>query len=221
MGVISVETMKPLTLAHDLLLLSLDPETGARRKRQGMDYGLVGALLAELERQGRIDLAGKHVVVTDAAPIGDRSSDDLLARIIEDKPRTPKRWVEKQRRAYAKGLLDDLVTAELVRRVETRAGGIFPTVRYPQIGGARRDDLLERMRLIMVRGLTPTDGGLVTLAAIVVAVRLQGQVFPGTPRRQLRRRLEELQEAGWVSEAVYRAIQAVEAGALVAAGAAG
>lgn len=212
--------MKPLTLAHDLMLLSLDPETGARRKRQAMDYGLVGALLAELERQGRVDLAGKHVVVTDAAPIGDRCADDLLARIIEDKPRTPKRWIEKQHRAYAKDLLADLVTAEVVRRVETKAMGLFPTVRYPQIGGARRDDLLERLRQIMVRGLTPTDGGLVTLAGIVVAVRLQGQVFPGTPRGQLKKRLDELEEAGWVSEAVRKAIQAVEGGA-AAAGAAG
>lgn len=208
-----VDSMKPLTLAHDLLLLSLDPETGARRKRQGMDYGLVGALLAELERQGRIDLAGKHVVVTDAALIGDRCGDDLLRRIVEDKPRTPRRWVEKQHRAYAKDLLDDLVTAELVRRVETKVGGIFPTVRYPQIGGARRDDLLERLRQIMVRGLTPTDPGLVTLAGIVVAVQLHGQVFPGTPRRELKKRLDSLEQAGWVSQAVRRAIEAVESGA--------
>ena len=64
------------------------------------------------------------------------------------------------------------------------------------------------------------DGGLVTLAGIVVAVRLQGQVFPGTPRGQLKKRLDELEEAGWVSEAVRKAIQAVEGGA-AAAGAAG
>lgn len=209
--------MIDLTPAHDLVLLSLDPETGARRRRQQMDFAAAGALLAELALAERVALDGKKVEVVDPTPTGSRHADTLLATMALDKPRTPRSWVEKTKRGCVDDLLDDLVTAEVVRRDERRVLGVIPTRRYPQIGGARRDALLGGLRLIMVQGALPTDARTVILANLVVAAELHGVVFPGESKRRLKQRLVELDDAGWATEAVRKAIQAASSGATAAA----
>ncbi len=205
--------MNRLTLAHDLLLLSLDPETGARRKRQRLGYALVGALLAELHDQGRVDLAGKNVVVTNPGPIGDSCADDLLRRIVADKPRTPKRWVEKQHRAYTQTLLDDLCRAEIVSRTEARLFGLFRNARYPQIGSVRRDELIRGLHQIVAPGMAPPASRSAVLAGLIGAVGLQGQTYPSTPRRELKRRVDSIDHPEWIPQAVRKAIEAAEAAA--------
>lgn len=207
-----------LTLAHDLMLLSLDPETGARRATSNIGTALAGALLAELALGGRVDIdAKKRVQVLDPSPTGNPRSDDLLARLIASKPRKAAAWVQKLSRTFTKDLLADLCAAEIVRREERGFIG-FDTSRYPQLGGARRDQLLSSLRGVMVTGLTPTDERIPALGALVLAVGLQRRVFPGVKRKDLQRRLDELDRAGWASKAVRDAIQAAQ-GAAAAGGA--
>ena len=202
-----------LTLAHDLMLLSLDPETGARRATSNIGTALAGALLAELALAGRVDIdAKKKVQVLDPSPTGEPRSDDLLNRLIASKPRTATAWVQKLSRAYAKDVLADLCAAEIVRRDERRFLGMDNS-RYPQLGGGRRDTLLSSLRGVMITGLTPTDTRVPALGALVLAVGLQRRIFPGVKRKDLQRRLDELDRAGWASKAVRDAIQAAQAAA--------
>lgn len=203
--------MTTLTLAHDLVLLSLDPETGHRRRAQYVGYGVVGALLAELALAKCVDLEGKKVHVIDPSPTGEPRTDDLLGRLLDDKERTPQAWAQKLRGTYSKDLLEDLCTAEIVHRDASTFLRMWDTSRYPQLGGARRDRLMGPLRDVMVGGLTPSDPSaarIVALGALVVAVDLQGRVFPGIRKRDLKRRLGELEQAGWAGEGVRKAIAA-------------
>ena len=211
--------MTTLTLAHDLMLLSLDPETGQRRRASAMGFGMVGALLAELALSGRFYMESKKVRVVDPSPTGEPRTDDLLSRLVTDTPRKPQAWAQKLQNAFTKEVLTDLCTAELVRREESRFLGLmWDTSRYPQLGGAHRDRLLTDLRGVMVGGLAPTAPRVVALGSLVVAVDLHPRVFPGARKRELRSRLRELDRAGWASEAVRRAIEAA-AGAAAAGGA--
>lgn len=205
--------MERLTLAHDLMLLSLDPETGARRKRQQMSYATVGALLAELALADRIDLDDKRVAVVDATPMGRPAADELLARVAQGKPHKAKWWVSRKQRGFVDQVLDELVTAEVVQRREGRFAGVFPTTRYPQIDGRRAIDLRADLKGIAVEGLSPTSARTVALANLVVAAELHGQVFPGHRKRDLVRRLDELDRTGWVAKGVRQAIEAARAAA--------
>ncbi|GAB95163.1 hypothetical protein BJY21_002601 [Kineosphaera limosa] len=209
--------MTTLTLAHDLLLLSLDPETGKRRATQAMGYGEVGALLAELALAGRVDLRAKKVQVVDPSPTGQPRADDLLRRLSGEKERKPETWATKLKGKFTQDLLDDLCTAEIVRREQSRFLGMWDTSRYPQITGTRRDQRLTELRGVMITGLTPNDPRIVALGALIVAVGLHGRVFPGARKGELNRRLKELDQTGWATDAVRNAIAAAAAAGSAAA----
>lgn len=209
--------MTDLTLAHDLELLSLDPETGDRRSRRRTGYAVVGALLAELALAGRVTVDGRKVRVLDPTPLGLRRADDLLSLIGSERERTPQRWVEQLHRRTADDLLDDLVTAEIVRRDRRTVIGFVPVTCFPEIDGARRDALTAKLREILFLGADPTDTRSVALAGLVIVAGLHRFVFPGESKGAMRRRLEELDDAGWATEAVRKAIDAADSGAAAAA----
>lgn len=216
--------MTDLTLAHDLVLLSLDPETGARRRRQQLALGVGGALLTELALAGRLGpmgevglahrlgLASRKVAVLDPTPTGRARADDLLARIVADTPHSAQRWVRRARRGALSWLLDDLVTAELVRRDERRVLGIT-TRRYPQLGGARRDALLGAMRAVLHDGIGASDPRTVALAHLAVSTQLHRLVFPGQYRGDLVKRLSSIDRVAWTSRATRQAINGEQAAA--------
>ncbi|HYO85762.1 MAG TPA: GPP34 family phosphoprotein [Dermatophilaceae bacterium] len=119
------------TLAHDLLLLSLDEE-GRRTRKDLVGHGVVGAVLAELALAGRLEIARKRVMVVNPVPVGNERLDTVLARIAADKPRKPQRWVEKLRKGLADQLIEDLTAAGVLRREEGRVLGFIHSDRYLQ-----------------------------------------------------------------------------------------
>ena len=73
----------PLSLAEEIVLLSLDDETGRPVGRGGMapDLALAGALLMDLALAGRLDTDRDRVMVVNAAPTGDAVRDAALAAV--------------------------------------------------------------------------------------------------------------------------------------------
>jgi hypothetical protein len=80
-----------MRIADELLLLAYDDDGTAVAGSPALDYALAGAVLADLALDGRIDLVDRRVSVTDATPLGDPVLDVALARIDDDKARTPTR----------------------------------------------------------------------------------------------------------------------------------
>jgi hypothetical protein len=62
-----------------------------------------------------------------------------------------------------------------------------------------------------VNGDGAVDPRTAALCALVRAVRLEGTVFPGLPKKQVRERLKTISDASWPADAVRKAIEAVEA----------
>ena len=77
-----------LTLAEEIVLLSLDDETGRPVGRAGMapDLALAGALLMELALAGKVDTDRDRLFVVETTPTGDAVRDGIDA--IEDTPST-------------------------------------------------------------------------------------------------------------------------------------
>lgn len=201
--------MERLTLAHDLVLLSLDPETGVRRRRQQMGYAILGALLAELALADRIELDDKRVAVLSAAPTGRPAADELLRRIGETKAHKPTWWISRSQREFTERVLDELVEHEVVTRGEGRMLGFIPHATYRQVDGRRLADLRNDVEGIAVEGLVPTSARMVALANLIVAAELDRYVFPGQKRGDLRRRLGRLDGAGWASKGVRKSLEAM------------
>lgn len=58
------------TLGEQLLLLSLDDESGTEKESMNVSYAIAAASLVELALAGRVEVHDDQVTVHDAAPLG-------------------------------------------------------------------------------------------------------------------------------------------------------
>jgi hypothetical protein len=201
-----------INLAEELLLLAYDDAGSPAISGQSVDCGLAGALLMELMLAGRVEVADRRVVVVDARPTGDPVVDEALTRIGAER-RKPQDWVNRLGKGLRDRLLHRMVEAGVLRREQDKVLWVFPRTRYPSAIGAQPAPETEtRQRLhSAVNGDGPVDPRTAALCALVRAVRLEGTVFPGLPKKQVRDRLKTISDASWPADAVRKAIEAVEA----------
>ncbi|HYJ74697.1 MAG TPA: GPP34 family phosphoprotein [Kineosporiaceae bacterium] len=199
------------TLADDLLLVLLDPESGKpRTDGTRLDYGLAGALLLELALTERVDLVGPKpakaqvVLVDDALP-----DDDLLADAV--------RMVARKRRradalvpALAKRLRGRLLERAERRGDVRRERLTLRPDRWPAADDARRRTLTTRLHDVLLTGVTPDarTAALVSLLAAIDAAPAAVDVRDRTTRKAVARRAAEIGEGTWAAESVRRAVKA-------------
>lgn len=217
-----------MLLVDDLMLQLLDASGRPRADATRTGLGLAGALLLDLALREKVDVAGPgeqvkpgRLVVRDATPTGDPLLDDALRVFAEKQGRKPQDALPKVAKGLKQRVLDRLVRVEAVQHVEGRVLGIFPTHAYPRTFAHGLDATAEGIRAVLVTGRTPTDreAALITLLAAVDRVpAVVGDV--GLTKRELRARAKAVAAGGFASEAVRKAIQAVEAATAAAVAAA-
>lgn len=202
-----------LTLSEELTLLAYDDETGKSKADMFLEYGLGGALLAELAVLGKVALTDKKVTVVDPSPTGDELLDGALAKIADSPPRKPQRWVDMLRKGAKDAALQRLVDRGLLRREHGKVLLVFPMTTYPTQDSGPEQEVRQRLNDAMVEGRVP-ELRTVTLALLVGACDLGKNVFPDLPNRELKRKLNELTAGDWAAKATKQAIEAVRAAIL-------
>jgi hypothetical protein len=107
---------------------------------------VAGAILAELDLLGAIELQGKHVRVTGAVP---NTAFQHELDLIRDKsrPHTPKTWVSMlEGRAEVHRVYEGLASLGIVEHVGEKHLGRFRAARYPEKDHAPEAALLEKIR---------------------------------------------------------------------------
>jgi hypothetical protein len=148
--------VKPLTLAEETVLLSLDDASGRPVGRTGMapDLALVGALLMDLALAGRLDTDRDRIWVADSTPTWDPVTDVALAEL--DSPHAPKdargaiMLLARQAGQLREALLARLVGRGILRRLDGKVLWVFPDRRYPKADGAATDDARTRIRTMLL-----------------------------------------------------------------------
>jgi hypothetical protein len=215
-----------LTLAEEIVLLSLDDETGRPIGRAGMapDLALAGALLMELALAGRVDTDRNRLFVTDASPTGDAAADAALARLAAPGAPGDARGalplLARDAAAAREALLEGLVARGILRRLEGRFLWVFADHRFPKVAGrpetieARRRlrDLLLREEIpdprdALLLGLARAAGLLPLIFAAEELERVQGWLAVVTRIESLNRSL-----GAAVAEARTTGLRAGEAG---------
>ncbi|MFI1969432.1 hypothetical protein BLA24_14385 [Streptomyces cinnamoneus] len=195
-----------LTLAEELLLLAHGPADGKKLCRpRTLEYGLAGAVLAELELRGQVteDDGRPAVVVPALPPAPDPRLDWALASLTVPGDRPPKthQWI----RAAAKGQ-EEAVVMGLIERgaltVERQRFAVFRELRYP-VG---KTDLTNpaRGRFEAARQEGFPDPRSRTLAALTDAIGITERLYPGWSGRRDRRPMRRLTRDGWIASAVHR-----------------
>ena len=133
-----------LNLPQALLLLATNDKDGEPEVPQTvLRAAVAGAILAELDLLGAIELKGKHVRATGTAPQTDFQHQLELIR-DNSRPHTPKRWVSMlESRAELHRIYEGMAALGIVDHVGERHLGVFRTTRYPEHDHAPEAALLQ------------------------------------------------------------------------------
>ncbi|WP_328537273.1 GOLPH3/VPS74 family protein [Streptomyces sp. NBC_00344] len=198
------------TLPEELLLLALDPQRGKPYcSDRYLRYAMAGAVLAELELQGRISASRDRVqVIKPLAP-----PDPLLAQIMASLPAPDKRgsaggfgcrgWIRRTGRQVAGLYLDHLVKYGVLRREVHRFLGVFPYVRHP--AGPENWSPQVRSRFAAAEAGGFPDRRSRLLAGFAAAIGLGRTIAQGG--RASRAAMREAMHAEWAPNAVYRNVR--------------
>ncbi|MFF8913550.1 GPP34 family phosphoprotein [Streptomyces sp. NPDC015032] len=198
------------TLPEELLLLALDPQRGKPYCRNRfLEYGVAGAVLAELELHGRIaEQLGRIRVISPLAP-----QDPLLAQVLGSLPAPgrgglaggvgAKGWIRRTGRYVEELCLEHLVGRAVLRRETHRFLGLLPYHRHPAADPALSAAARDRFAAAEAAGFPDRRGR--TLAALVSATGLSDTVAQGG--RRSRSAMRDLVRDEWTAYAVRQNVR--------------
>ena len=102
--------------------------------------------MAELDLVGAIELQGKHIKATGAAPQTDFQHELELIR-GKSRPHTPKQWVSMlEGRAEVQRVYEGMASLGIVEHVGEKHLGVFKSMRYPEKDHAPEAALMEKIQ---------------------------------------------------------------------------
>ncbi|WNM29181.1 GPP34 family phosphoprotein [Streptomyces sp. Li-HN-5-11] len=210
-----------VTLGEEVMLLSLDGESGTVKERQACQCAVAGGVVLELAMAGRVSVDQGRITVLDTTPTGVRLLDDRLRMIdvwAAGKSRPPKvtEWLTKDKRKVLDAAVESLVERGLVSRQQHQVMGLFPVRRFPAADGTAERELRARLEELVLRRAEPDDRT-VGLVALLHGAKLHRLAFPDLPRKEVTPRMREISEGQWASESVRKAIQEMHAAITAAA----
>ena len=171
--------------------------TASRKCRRACsEQACAGAILAELDLLGAIQLQGKYVRATGAPP---QSDFQHQWELIHDKsrPHSPRRWIAMlESRAELHRVYEGMAALGVVTHVGEKHLGVFRTTRYPEKDHAPEAALLARIESIL--NGSASDARTAALIGLLHAAGLMDKLFPGAGPARLR----ELTGDHWPSRAV-------------------
>jgi hypothetical protein len=176
--------MSELTFTEEIVLLALDDKTGAQLHLPvtALNYGLAGAVLADLAWAGKIDTDQERLTVLDPSPTGDSLLDPWLELIAAEKNvHSVSHWLfalAERRKEIEQPALDRLMARGILRREDKKILWVIGLRRYPTIDGQERTEVRTRLgQLILGEDLPdPRDAMLIGLLR---GCRLTDSIFNG------------------------------------------
>lgn len=162
--------MVETTLGEQILLLSLDDETGTGQLQAHVEAMQSSAVLMELVLRRRIGLEDGLVVPVDPSPIDEPALDEALAQIATSEPQPAKAWLLSLRDGAIGGALRGLLAKGIVGEERSRRWGIFTQRRHPQLDGTAEQELRARLAAVVLHGRDPDP----RTAALVVLLHTGG-----------------------------------------------
>lgn len=206
-----------MLISEEFLLLVTSPEGKWLAGSDAVPLALAGGLLAELALQGRVTVDDRHrIVVADPSPVDDPVLGDALATFAEKEGRKPKDVLGKVSRGLGDRLYSRLIQAGIV---EVHKVWLLPVRHFPLRDPAPRQKTWDELAAILRDDRLPQPRAAVLLGLTLASDAL-GRVFPpktlGLSTRALQKRVREVTESAWATDAVSGAVRDVQAATMAA-----
>ena len=150
-----------LTFLQKIVLLALDDKGWFGSAEHKIKFGLVGAILFELYKHGRIRFVNDEVVVTNAKSTDDVILDRVLNLIKSSKkPRSLRSWIQRivyKKLLLRKTVLKQLIHHKIIGREEYSLMVVFYQTKFPLINFEIKRKLQEHICESIVSGSILTD----------------------------------------------------------------
>jgi hypothetical protein len=200
----------------ELMALLAYAGKGFSRGVETLDYGLAGALLAELSLAQRVAIVDGKVITTNSAPTGEMLRADGLGRMaLAGAGRAPRDWVLRLSKDVRQNVVGRLVQRGLIERQPGRYLGVLPRLGYAAVSGRTSPLLtgvLNRVRGA-VTGTERPDATTTALCALIDALGWGRPALPDLPEPMVDHRLAEFRTSVWPAIAVKNLVDEGRAGA--------
>lgn len=202
--------MKKLTLAEEFLLLSLDDEKGVvcNQPFMGLEFGLAGALLKDLQLLGKIKVEKDAVYVTDASSCEDEMFNDALDMIREEpQVETPSYWVWKlgvHIQEIKDYFLEHLVDMGILEKRETNIL-FYHRKCYPLLDDRTEENVKTRIKKQIMKADPPAEREIV-LISLMKSCNLMNIILSPDEEEKYGDRIVEIARMDIIGQAVYQSI---------------
>ncbi|MET1089001.1 MAG: GPP34 family phosphoprotein [Arthrobacter sp.] len=194
-----------LNIPQAFLLLATNDTSGEPEVPQPiLQAGVAGAILAELDLLGAIELRdNKHVWATGTAAGQDFDQQLELIR-HKSRPHTPHRWVSiLESREEVRRIYEGMAVQGIVKHVGEKRLGLFRITRYPEQDHAPKAGLLKEIEAGLGSG-TPNPRTTALIGLLHVTGLLE-KLFVNADHHRAR----ELANSHWPSHAVAEEIRMI------------
>ena len=204
------ESMPQLTFTEEIVLLALDDKTGAQLHLPvtALNYGLAGAVLADLAWAGKIDTDQERLTILDPSPTGDPLLDPWLALIAAEKNvRSVAHWLSvlaDSQKEIEQPALDRLIDRGILKRQDKKILWVIGLRRYPTIDGHERTEVRTRLGQLILGDDIPDPRDAI-LISLLSGCRLTDKIFTSPEFSVREKRLETLAKMDLVGREVAAA----------------
>lgn len=207
------------TIAEALILLGTDDEKGTANTSSSLDYGLSGAVLAELALEEKVELVDDKVTVIDDS-LTDVSYFDTVIKEINDSKRKKKmdHWINhfaNNKDAVKTPIYLSLVDKGILKEEEKTSLFIFTSNVYPTINEKPENQIRNHVNDVVFKGMSP-DPKIAMLLSLIKACDLVNDVFGKENKKEANKRLDKIVENNEYGKLVSKSIEDIEAAILIA-----
>ena len=197
----------PLTLVEEIVLLSLNDETGAHLPLppSALGYGLAGAILSDLIMAERIAVDEGSVRILNSQTTNNPLLDPWLQRIV-DEPyvHSIHYWISaisSEKRNIESSVLDHLIERGILIRKDKKILWVVGLRRYPTIHNEERIEVRTRLQRLIFSDEKP-DYFDSTLISLLDGCYLLPSVLPDSELLERSDRIEEIAKSDPVGREV-------------------
>lgn len=208
-------TTNKLSLAEELLLITLDDESGKLLdsiKPFAFDIAVAASLIMELSLKGRLDTDTQKLFVVSSAPTGNAILDQALAEIAAEKTSlSTSDWLSRIARngdGLSERIIESLVSKGVLQLVEKRLLWVLKTRAYPPTSGIEEREVRSRVMQLLNSDDIPNPSDAL-LVGLLSATGIMSRLLAPSELARLQSRIDQISNfeemnrslSAWIKEA--------------------